>query len=791
MQFKSLDEYGHYINIEYPNVRFVFEIHYTRDNYIFLKEHFFDETDFNQTQFSSDYFQVYFRNHPTHRLLFLMMLAGFIRYEYLNDENGSNFFSNFLKNCLYNETANIQTFRGNLINYFFKFMGDRQFDVQGLYLYTTQTGKVSLKLEEAGHNKFLNSFILHAGGISERDLHAYMHIIKFISENESTITLSSKELYDVYKNYKHYNNRLKKFFEFLLSKSEVADFVRYIIIKSIDCYHNLCNSAFLNNDFSFELPRFIKNYLLFTGKYGKELEKYNINESNVYYENQNLILSPNYSHVFSKMQNISFHINSKIYTINKNRDLFVKEDFESSKIVLDNIEQTQQIDLYIDGHLYKRYEFNLFKHGFVLFNSLYSVKRISRDTIEVPIADEDNYFYILSRKTLDNNIEDKFKIKHKDYYLYKVKTDRSLSKINIGNKQYAMHYQPKFTTEYDYKNDEGYEYFGVIPEFSALSEGDTKSFIALDLLSNVELTYQEYLAYSDVIGKFDISIGIHNFKVIYIDGFNIEEWFRWHDSEKTVEISVTTNKIKTNSTEEVIDDNKIIHIFDLNTEKKNLVFNTIEGKQVTLPILKPSMKFTFIDKRKQKYTIKSKNIYLATLSNYRKLTIELLNFPNAVKFTKLDVNGQTININKIENKYYVSLKELKEICVENPASHYPLKLVGNGNYYLDTLNILDPEITNDQELTKFGVRDIVKIRSVDFINDTMGEMKYYIMTDGKLKPYFAIKIEYDSYYNLEMVTFIEARNTKDENKNIRSSKMISQDGIYVDKKDLDCQENIV
>ena len=201
------------------------------------------------------------------------------------------------------------------------------------------------------------------------------------------------------------------------------------------------------------------------------------------------------------------------------------------------------------------------------------------------------------------------------------------------------------------------------------------------------------------------------------------------------------------------------------------------------------MKFTFIDKRKQKYTIKSKNIYLATLSNYRKLTIELLNFPNAVKFTKLDVNGQTININKIENKYYISLKELKEICSENPASHYPLKLVGNGNYYLDTLNILDPEI--NPGLTEFGVRDIVKIRSVDFINDTMGEMKYYIFTDGKFKPYFAIKIEYDSYYNLEMVTFIEARNTKDENKNIRSSKMISRDGIYVDRKDLDCQENIV
>ncbi len=171
IEFGSLDEYGHYINTKYPNVRFVFEIHYTRDEYKFLTEHFFDETDFSQTQFSSAYFHAYFDNHPSQRLLFLMLLTGFIRYEYLNDENTSNFFSNFLKNCLYNEVANIQTFRGNLINYFFKFMGDSQFDVQGLYLYATQTEKVSLKLEEAGHHQFLNTFILHAGGISDKDLH--------------------------------------------------------------------------------------------------------------------------------------------------------------------------------------------------------------------------------------------------------------------------------------------------------------------------------------------------------------------------------------------------------------------------------------------------------------------------------------------------------------------------------------------------------------------------------------------------------------------------------------------
>ena len=791
MNYNSLDEYGYYINNEYPNVRFIFEIHYTRDDYIFLKEHFFDESDFNQTEFSSDYFQSYFKNHPSHRLLFLMMLTGFIRYEYLNDENGSNFFPNFLKNCLYNEAANIQTFRNNLINYFFKFMGNRQFETQGLYLYGTQTDSVSLKLEEAGHNKFLNSFILHAGGISERDLNEYMKIIKCISEKDSVMTFSNKELYSLSESCDHYNNRLKKFFKFLLSESEVADFVKYIIRKSIAFYHNSRVAAGLNTNFSFELPRFIKNYLLFTGKYGDELEKYNINTSNVYYENQNLILSPSYSRVLSNMQDISFHINGKIYPVSKSRDLFVKDDFINFKMVLENIEQTQQVDLYVDGHLYKRYEFNLFKHSFVLFNPMFSVKNILGDTIEVPVSDENNYLYMLTREILDHIVEDEFEIKHRDYYLYKVKTDRSLSKLNIGNRQYVMHYQPKFTTEYDYKNDEGYEYFGIIPEFAALSEIDTNSFIAVDLLNNRELTYQEYLLYSDVIGKFDISIGIHNFRVIYIDGFTIEEWFRWYDSEKTVEISVRTNKIKTNSSEEVIDDRRIIHIFDINAEEKNLVFNTIEGKQVTLPIIKPSMKFTFIDKRKQKYTIKSKNIHLETLNNYRKLTIELLNFPNSIKFTKLDVNGKEINANKIENKYYISLKDLREVCGDDPASYYALKLVGNGNYYLPIVNIIDPTITNDTELRQFGVRDVVKITSVDFIKETIGEIKYYIKNKGKIKPFFAMNVEYNSTHNLEMIKFVEARETKQETAIIKPYKTILEEGMYVDKKDLDWHENIV
>ena len=687
MKYNSLDEYGHYINIEYSNVHFVFEIHYTRDDYIFLKKQFFNESDFSQVQITLKYFQSYFKSHPTHRILFLMMLTGFIRYEYLNDENRSNFFSNFLINCLHNEITNTQTFRNSLVNYFFRFMGDIRFETQGLYLYGTQTDKVRLKLEEAGSHKFLNSFILHAGGISEKDLPTYMQIIRFLSEDQFVATLSNHELYTLYTGYSHYrnNNRLKKFFEFLLSESEVSNFVKNIIIKSIDCYHHLCNSAFINSEFTFELPRFIKNYLLFTGKYGVELEKYKINISNIYYENQNLFFTPKYAAVFSNMQDIYFQVNGKKITINKSRDLFIKDDFVNCKILLEYPEQTQQIDLYVDGHLYKRYEFNLYKYGFVLLNSNYAVKKIDQDIIEVAVDEEDNYLYMLSREILDYDLEDEFYINYKEFFLYKIKVDRTLSNLNIGNKIYTIHYQPKFTVDYLYKNDEGYEYFGVLPQFIALPERDQDSFIAMDQLNDVELTYQEYLNYAEVIGKFDISIGIHkkhNFKVIYINGFEIKKWFRWYDMDKTVEILVTTDKIKTNSLKEIKENNKVVHIFDLKGEKNNILFNTIDGKQVTLPIIKPDIKFFFIDKRKQKYPIKSKNIHLDTLSNYRKLMIELINFPTSIKFTHVKINGKEINVKKVENKYYISIKELKEMCSENIASQYALKLVGSNNYYL-------------------------------------------------------------------------------------------------------------
>ena len=172
IEFESLDEYGQYITDEYPNVRFVFEIHFTRADYTFLKEHF-KKMELSSSNLSLIFFKNYFKKHPTHRLLFLMLLTGFIRYEYLNSENSSNFFNNFMVNGLQNDLTSDQTFRQVLINYFFRWRGGSEFKTEGLYLYDTQTSQVSLKLEEAGHNQYLNSFILHAGGVAEIDLHEY------------------------------------------------------------------------------------------------------------------------------------------------------------------------------------------------------------------------------------------------------------------------------------------------------------------------------------------------------------------------------------------------------------------------------------------------------------------------------------------------------------------------------------------------------------------------------------------------------------------------------------------
>ena len=180
---QTLDEIGIYINKNYRNIRFLFEIEFSKDDYLKIKKLFEKENKFKNTYFKNNFFLTYFRNHNYHRIPFLILLIGFIRYEYLNNLNQANFFNNFLRNILKNNKANAQDFRKALIDYFFRWRGKKKYDKRGLYIYDIQTSDVSLKLEDSGKNKYLNSFIFHSGGISEQDLKEYLKIIKYLSHN--------------------------------------------------------------------------------------------------------------------------------------------------------------------------------------------------------------------------------------------------------------------------------------------------------------------------------------------------------------------------------------------------------------------------------------------------------------------------------------------------------------------------------------------------------------------------------------------------------------------------------
>jgi len=179
----SLEDLGLKIDKKYPNIRFLFEIDFSKDDYLCIKQLFQEGYQLKNTYFKNDFFIRYFRNNKRHRIPFLILLIGFVRYEYLNDENQANFFNNFLRNILKNNKANAQDFRKALIDYFFRWRGKKKYDKRGLYIYDIQTSDVSLKLEDSGKNKYLNSFIFHSGGISEQDLKEYLKIIKYLSHN--------------------------------------------------------------------------------------------------------------------------------------------------------------------------------------------------------------------------------------------------------------------------------------------------------------------------------------------------------------------------------------------------------------------------------------------------------------------------------------------------------------------------------------------------------------------------------------------------------------------------------
>jgi len=143
---QTLNELGIQIYQKYRNVRFLFEIDFSKDDYLHIKQLFQEDYQLTNIYFQDDFFIRYFRNNTNHRIPFLILLVGFIRYEYLNNENKANFFDNILKNIIKNQEADAKDFRKSIIDYFFKWRGNKIHDEQGLYIYETQTSGVSLKL---------------------------------------------------------------------------------------------------------------------------------------------------------------------------------------------------------------------------------------------------------------------------------------------------------------------------------------------------------------------------------------------------------------------------------------------------------------------------------------------------------------------------------------------------------------------------------------------------------------------------------------------------------------------
>ena len=100
----TLSDIGKGLEEKYSNIRFLFQIDFSENDYYILKKLFQNDVLIQATYFDKNFFFSYFKNRPFYRVPFLLLIIGFARYEYLDAKNGSNFFQNFLENILNNST---------------------------------------------------------------------------------------------------------------------------------------------------------------------------------------------------------------------------------------------------------------------------------------------------------------------------------------------------------------------------------------------------------------------------------------------------------------------------------------------------------------------------------------------------------------------------------------------------------------------------------------------------------------------------------------------------------------
>ena len=768
----SLEEIGNKIIQKYPNVRFLFEINFSRDDYLHIKRLFQQDTQIKNTDFKKDFFKKYFHKKRNYRISFLILIAGFIRYEYLNSENQSNFFNNFLRNILKNQKAHTNNFREALIEYLFRWRGNRNLEKDGLYIYDTQTSKVSLELEEAGEHKYLNSLIFHSGGVSEQDLKEYLKIIKYLANLGFDYTIDSNQLYKLYQNidFKIYSSRLNKLFDLLNSNIEISKYIRTLILQSISIILNH------NQNFDFKIPLYIRNYLIFIGKYGEDLEKININETDFLYENQMIMFSPKFYEIYKNINQISFKINNQNYFVGKTYDEYTDNDFDNFKIPIENIDKVFTIELFIDKNLFKRFEINLFKNNFILLNSNYIIKNITNAEIDIPKRDENKNYYIISKNRCIN-LKYTEQIKLKGYFVYLLPLDRKNQTIYIHNKQYSLNYHPVLISDIKYKDNKKFLYVDELPKFQ-LSSKDKKKFLAKNLFTEDKLDFETFYKYSEPIGRFEISIDNKIFNIIYIKGFKILRWFNWFDKNKIIKIQLLDKNIRVNSNEAIEKDNYIIHKFNLKEQESILAFNQRNGNNVHLKVLKPEIKILFLDRRKNEIEIKSKNIRYDRLILFKQLKIKLLNYPTFIKFDRVKILDKEEEVIKSSNNYFISIGKIKAILQDSKEQYSSLVL--KDNYYsLPVTNI----ILNNFSTKNNKKEKMIKTNDINFILHNMDNIKYYFEN----KPYYidGVTEEVINGSNYKFLIMREIRQTKRKTTIKKPFNSIEKDGLYVYLKDID------
>lgn len=769
----TLSEIGRAYEERYSNIRFLFEIDFSEDDYMILKKLFQKDVLLQSTYFEKDFFFSYFKNRPFNRVPFLLLIIGFVRYEYLDANNSSNFFSNFLENILNNQKAKVFDFRNQIIDYFFKWRGISTLEEEGLYIFSLQNKGVSLKLNNCGKHKYINSFLYHAGCICNNnndDLKHYLRVIKFLLEKiDIEIEFVKEDIMDLYNqiDFKIYNNNVKKFFDILITENiEIQKYYFDFIKRSI---YLLKKQNYIG---LFDLPLHVKNYLLFTGVYGKEMNKINLLESDFVYQNEAIIFNPSFKDIYNQFEKLSFKIADVFKTIIKEYDHYIEKDFEDFFIEIKNPKEAIKIEMYINDIFFKIFEIELFKNKFILLDDDFNVKSLNNTKeIDIPKSDEGKKYYIITEEILElievtnKNLDSLF--------FYEILLDRKISSIIINTIEYEISFQAKFDSQIEFKDDE-FIYFSSLPIF-ILSKKDENKFEAINLFSNEKLNYNEFNNFDKSIGKFEINIGIKNYKVILIQGFEIIKWFNWYEKDKTIKIALENKNIKTNHSLEEVLDNKRVLTFDIQKlTNPILVFNQINGENIHINIKEPEIILFLIDKRKNitKVTSKQNNIKLSKLKEFKKLKIVLNNFPQKIKFEKAQIEKDIIEITHSSNEYYLYVKDIIESFENYKKSNISLKLKNKYNY----LNIAN--IINDTRIDKVEKNDnFIRISDVEFLMSNYQSLKVYIkdITYEITEIYEDSSSGFTDFY----ISMEEIRKTKRENKIKRPFKTIEENGLYV------------